>query len=1507
MIQDNQSEAGYVRHAKILLALSVGTKGASGCCAHKAGNSSLPHTHWSRFVLLASLAVAMLGVANLADAALIGTPSFVASSSPTDLSAMGSADWRLYGADLGPTQTPSEQHARGASITMLAPVITSPCISDNTHISRASATFSWTNGLPQPVGSAVDPYDNGLIFANATNIDYYVNYETLTFLPGDTNLHTIHLYGYLNNNNSGITFQFSNSLAGASSVIQSFSPSVGAWDYSVTFQANNPTDLFRVVFTFQKTGTTTTAKRMGIQAAAMDGVPLKPGLEWRVINDDPAYPSEDLIVALCAVTDPYFQLPSDPANTDCTAAFQAALDFASEAGGGIVFVPAGQYRLGGTLQIASGVTLRGRWRDINASQPAGGTILKVYSGRGNASGTAFISGVGGSGVRDLTFWYPLQDPTNIVPYPFAIAGPQTVENITFVNAYQGINFANASMCHVSNIKGTVLHYGFYADQSAAISRFEKIDFGPEYWEWADLPNATPVNTAYRTFMLTNGTGIDIRDMDGFHLWDCRVRGMKTGLLFALSPINNAGPSGGYVSGLDIRDCVVAFDYAAGGPTLVNSYLQGTDTAIKKVNGLTCTGCTIKGGNAAVSGNSGINALLTTFDGMVNITNGSVKLVGCNFTNTGTDVVLGSSVDFVQIVGCSFADGPGIIDNSPGSITKIINHNPISGYSAPPVLPSKDLSIVRKPYKTNLFDITHYGAAPGDSRDDSAAFAAAVAAANANGGGIVFVPNGIFEVAGSYTLAPGVELRGTRGSLRGATSAQPGSLLQISGNEGNSNGPAFPNLNANCGVRGMAFHYNNQRADMLYPETIIPYPFTIRATGSNTYISETFMSDPYQGIHFYRADNHLLEDCNFGGLNNTILIEECQNGRIGKFHLKPDFWRDTDIGNHPVGGGDDVDWYSGRHLTSIWLKNSTNEMVYSIFNHDAHNFMRVDNSSGLGDKVGGEVLQGGYRFSGGKDFSLIFPNPLHNQWGDGSGMFSFWLETNFTGTVSVWHGGIAGTPGKAFCVQSGTFDGTQFSFPSWSQRGNEGIQVDSGGVLNLKMTGLGLNSGNLVTSLAPGARFSWLDSSSAIPNALLRHPGVSLARDVYSSAYISTWTGSGQIVNDGMILAPSNLSIEDSEISSFYKKIQGARTTDGDYSVKVVDPDFTNGTPSVSINTYWRIDTDCTIKIYYNSISGTNKLGNTAVFTNGAAAPDYQSVNFSVSDARFTGSNDIVITITGASPLLNYVNVFRNVTSVPIFPPAITVQPASRTNNAATPATFTVLATGTSPGFRWMKNGVPLANGGNVSGATAATLSLGAVSQSDAASYTVVITNKGGTVTSSAATLTVIASPPPPVASFTATPARGIRPLPVTFTDTSTGNITNLLWSFGDNQTTNTVAGAMVSHTYQTEGTYTVSLIASGPGGSGTNTQTGCVTVLIPNPPQIGGITSFGANALVMQGSGGPSNGGYSYWLRSSTNLALPLTNWSIVATNPFDAYGSFSNQIPVTPGTPQVFYRLELP
>lgn len=78
-------------------------------------------------------------------------------------------------------------------------------------------------------------------------------------------------------------------------------------------------------------------------------------------------------------------------------------------------------------------------------------------------------------------------------------------------------------------------------------------------------------------------------------------------------------------------------------------------------------------------------------------------------------------------------------------------------------------------------------------------------------------------------------------------------------------------------------------------------------------------------------------------------------------------------------------------------------------------------------------------------------------------------------------------------------------------------------------------------------------------------------------------------------------------------------------------------------------------------------------------------------------------------------------------------------------------------------------------------------------------------------------PPSIVADFTAAPANGGAPLAVTFTDTSTGTITNRLWTFGDGATLNTPT-TNLTHTYGFPGTNTVSLTVTGPLGSSTTNR-----------------------------------------------------------------------------------------
>lgn len=87
--------------------------------------------------------------------------------------------------------------------------------------------------------------------------------------------------------------------------------------------------------------------------------------------------------------------------------------------------------------------------------------------------------------------------------------------------------------------------------------------------------------------------------------------------------------------------------------------------------------------------------------------------------------------------------------------------------------------------------------------------------------------------------------------------------------------------------------------------------------------------------------------------------------------------------------------------------------------------------------------------------------------------------------------------------------------------------------------------------------------------------------------------------------------------------------------------------------------------------------------------------------------------------------------------------------------------------------------------------------------------------------------------------------------------------------------------------------------NGSITVTGTAT-----PPTIGSVGMSGNN-FVFSGTGGVEGG--TYKVLSSTNIALPVANWTPVATNQFGQGGSFSYTNVVNPATPATFFLLQVP
>jgi len=153
---------------------------------------------------------------------------------------------------------------------------------------------------------------------------------------------------------------------------------------------------------------------------------------------------------------------------------------------------------------------------------------------------------------------------------------------------------------------------------------------------------------------------------------------------------------------------------------------------------------------------------------------------------------------------------------------------------------------------------------------------------------------------------------------------------------------------------------------------------------------------------------------------------------------------------------------------------------------------------------------------------------------------------------------------------------------------------------------------------------------------------------------------------------------------------------------------------------------------------------------------------------------------------------------------------------------------------------------------------------DEGSYTVSLTatGPGGSDTETKETyinVTAPSAPAAPVADFMADPMSGYAPLTVYFYDLSTGDITSWAWDFGDPGTSDQQDP---SHEYKSAGSYTVSLTATGLGGSDTETKTNYITVSeMPSPP----VAGF---------SGSPTSGDAPLTVQFTDESTGTITSWS---------------------------------
>ena len=321
-----------------------------------------------------------------------------------------------------------------------------------------------------------------------------------------------------------------------------------------------------------------------------------------------------------------FGARADGAKDDASA-FQAAIDAASAAGGGVVLAPAGTYLLAGSVIVMPNITLRGEY-----SWPGGlaGTVLNVTYGQGDEMLPAALQLVGGgNAIENLAMNWPDQDPQQAEPlkYPYAIkVGPSSrVENVFLRNPYKGLDMDAAHMNLARNISGEPLRIGIHSDHTYDTSRIENIHFWPYFTN----------GKLMRDFVQNHGVAFEIGRSD----WQCLLNtfcyGYHTGYrLYKTDPVEALGYPGGVTNGQFVG---IGADRCVYGLDIEDSFALG----LSITHGMFAPFGAGEGSRAVLlrSGNTG-NLTLTNCDfwavpdTLIEVQSGSLNMTACNIHEWG---------------------------------------------------------------------------------------------------------------------------------------------------------------------------------------------------------------------------------------------------------------------------------------------------------------------------------------------------------------------------------------------------------------------------------------------------------------------------------------------------------------------------------------------------------------------------------------------------------------------------------------------------------------------------------------------------------------------------------------------------------------------------------------------------------------------------------------------------------------------------------------------------------
>jgi hypothetical protein len=331
--------------------------------------------------------------------------------------------------------------------------------------------------------------------------------------------------------------------------------------------------------------------------------------------------------------------------TDTTDAFTKTLQAAGKAGGAMVFVPPGRYRLTAPIEVPAHVTIEGVHRQ-SPPNAAVGSVLLADVPPGDEAGKPFITLHQHATLSGLSVLYPRQDnPKAIKPFPWCVRGVgdnASIINCLLVNPYQAVDFGTVTggRHFIDGLYAQPLYRGLFIDNCFDVGRVRNVHFWPFWTE------------AARDFMESKGEAFIIGKTDWQMMDSCFCIWYRVGFHFVA---NKNGPGNAIISnsGSDIGPTAVRVDQVQShsGITWVNGqFMSGIEVSAANQGPVKFTACGFWG----VQEHGQFCSAHATLAGT-----GAVTFDNCHFTQWDNEKkgspAIDANCEAVAVRGCDFLD------------------------------------------------------------------------------------------------------------------------------------------------------------------------------------------------------------------------------------------------------------------------------------------------------------------------------------------------------------------------------------------------------------------------------------------------------------------------------------------------------------------------------------------------------------------------------------------------------------------------------------------------------------------------------------------------------------------------------------------------------------------------------------------------------------------------------------------------------------------------------------